>query len=99
LKKKSEFNEEGVQRPLLNSEGDVTLENIEEKVIYPEALTKELRIFLDTVFGMEHLRQSENDSINRSVFHLYGYKIMLYLMKVTLQMTRMDLKAIHSGQN
>ena len=64
-----------------------------------QALVKELRVFLDTVFGMEYLRQSENDRINRNVFHLYGYKIMLYLMKVTLQMTRMDLKAVRDGRS
>ncbi|SOE80081.1 hypothetical protein SAMN05720781_3244 [Fibrobacter sp. UWT3] len=99
LKKKSEFNEEGVQRPLLNREGDVTFEDMGDQVTYPKALVKELRAFLDTVFGMEYLRQSENDRINRNVFHLYGYKIMLYLMKVTLQMTRMDLKAVYGGRN
>lgn len=99
LKKKSEFNEEGVQRPLLNREGDVTFEDMGDQVTYPKALVKELRVFLDTVFGMEYLRQSENDRINRNVFHLYGYKIMLYLMKVTLQMTRMDLKAVYGGRN
>ena len=99
LKKKSEFNEEGVQRPLLNREGDVTFEDMGDQVTYPKALVKELRVFLDTVFGMEYLRQSENDRINRNVFHLYGYKIMLYLMKVTLQMTRMDLKAVRDGRS
>lgn len=99
LKKKSEFNEEGVQRPLLNREGDVTFEDMGDRVFYPKALVKELRVFLDTVFGMEYLRQSENDRINRNVFHLYGYKIMLYLMKVTLQMTRMDLKAVRDGRS
>ncbi len=99
LKKKSEFNEDGVQRPLLNSEGDVTFEDMGDQVIYPKALIKELRVFLDTVFGVEYLRQSRNDHINRNVFHLYGYKIMLYLMKVTLQMTRMNVKAIRAGRN
>lgn len=99
LKKKSEFNEEGVQRPLLNREGDVTFEDKGDQVIYPKALVKELRVFLDTVFGMEYLRKSIIDRVNRNVFHLYGYKIMLYLMKVTLQMTRMDVKAIRAGRN
>lgn len=98
LKKKSEFNEEGVQRPLLNSEGDVTFEDMGDQVTYPKALIKELRVFLDTVFGMEYLRKSRIDRVNRNVFHLYGYKIMLYLMKVTLQMTRLDLKAIRDGR-
>ena len=99
LRKKSKFNEEGVQRPLLNREGDVTFEDMGDQVTYPKPLKKELRIFLDTVFGMEYLRQSRIDSVNRNVFHLYGYKIMLYLMKVTLQMTRMDLKAVYDGRN
>ena len=99
LKKKSEFNEDGVQRPLLNSEGDVTFEDMGDQVTYPKALIKELRVFLDTVFGVEYLRQSRNDHINRNVFHLFGYKIMLYLMKVTLQMTRMNVKAIRAGRN
>ena len=96
LKKKSEFNEEGERMPLLNSEGDVTFEGMGENVDYPDDLVKKLRNFLDTVFGMENLRQSKDDRINRNVFHLYGYKIMLYLMKVTLQMTRLDLKALHA---
>jgi len=96
LKEKSEFNEEGKQRPLLNSEGDVTFEGMGENVVYPDDLVKKLRNFLDTVFGMENLRQSKDDRINRNVFHLYGYKIMLYLMKVTLQMTRLDLRALHA---
>jgi hypothetical protein len=99
LKKESEFNVEGVQRPLLNREGDVTFEDKGDQVIYPKALVKELRVFLDTVFGMEYLRKSIIDRVNRNVFHLYGYKIMLYLMKVTLQMTRMDVKAIRAGRN
>ena len=96
LKKKSEFNEDGKQRPLLNSEGDVTFEGMGENVVYPEDLVKKLRNFLDTVFGMENLRRSKDDLINRNVFHLYGYKIMLYLMKVTLQMTRLDQKALYA---
>ena len=99
LKKKSEFNEEGKRRPLLNRDGDVTFEGMGEKVVYPDDLVEKLRNFLDTVFGMENLRRSKEDCINRNVFHLYGYKIMLYLMKVTLQMTRMDLKAIYVGWN
>lgn len=99
LRKKSEFNEEGVQRPLLNRKGDVTFEDMGDQVTYPEDLIKELRVFLDTVFGMEYLRQSRIDSVNRNVFHLYGYKIMLYLMKVTLQMTRMDVEAVRGGRS
>jgi hypothetical protein len=98
LKKPSEFNESGEQRPLLTAAGDVTFEGKRDEVEYPESLKKELRLFLDTVFGVESLRQSEKDPINRNVFHLYGHKIMLYLMKVTLQMTRLDVRELHKVQ-
>lgn len=97
LKKPSEFNKCGEQRPLLNQYGDVTFEGLKNKVQYSDSLKKELRIFLDTVFGMENLRQSKNDHINRDVFHLYGHKIMLYLMKVTLQMTRLNLDELYKS--
>lgn len=98
LKKHSEFNEYGEQRPLLTAGGDVTFEGKRDKVEYPNSLKRELRLFLDTVFGVESLRQSEKDPINRNVFHLYGHKIMLYLMKVTLQMTRLDVSDLHKVQ-
>ena len=98
LKKHSEFNESGEQRPLLTAGGDVTFEGERDKVEYPNSLKSELRLFLDTVFGVESLRQSEKDPINRNVFHLYGHKIMLYLMKVTLQMTRLDVRDLHKVQ-
>ena len=98
LKKHSEFNESGEQRPLLTAGGDVTFEGESDKVEYPNSLKSELRLFLDTVFGVESLRQSEKDPINRNVFHLYGHKIMLYLMKVTLQMTRLDVRDLHKVQ-
>lgn len=98
LKKHSEFNESGEQRPLLTAGGDVTFEGKRDKVEYPNSLKRELRLFLDTVFGVESLRQSEKDPINRNVFHLYGHKIMLYLMKVTLQMTRLDVRDLHKVQ-
>lgn len=98
LKKPSEFNESGEQRPLLTAAGDVTFEGKRDKVEYPNSLKRELRLFLDTVFGVESLRQSEKDPINRNVFHLYGHKIMLYLMKVTLQMTRLDVRELHKVQ-
>lgn len=98
LKKHSEFNEYGEQRPLLTAGGDVTFEGKRDKVEYPNSLKRELRLFLDTVFGVESLRQSEKDPINRNVFHLYGHKIMLYLMKVTLQMTRLDVRDLHKVQ-
>lgn len=99
LKKRSEFNESGEQRPLLTAAGDVTFEGKRNQVEYPESLKKELRLFLDTVFGVESLRQSEKDPINRNIFHLYGHKIMLYLMKVTLQMTRLDVRELHKVQD
>lgn len=98
LKKHSEFNESGEQRPLLTAGGDVTFEGKRDKVEYRNSLKSELRLFLDTVFGVESLRQSEKDPINRNVFQLYGYKIMLYLMKVTLQMTRLDVRDLHKVQ-
>jgi|GEM_PF-1115186 len=98
LKKHSEFNESGEQRPLLTAGGDVTFEGKRDKVEYPNSLKSELRLFLDTIFGVENLRQSEEDPINRNVFHLYGHKIMLYLMKVTLQMTRLDVRDLHKVQ-
>ena len=98
LKKHSEFNESGEQRPLLTAGGDVTFEGKRDKVEYPNSLKRDLRLFLDTVFGVESLRQSEKDPINRNVFHLYGHKIMLYLMKVTLQMTRLDVRDLHKVQ-
>lgn len=98
LKKHSEFNESGEQRPLLTAGGDVTFEGKRDKVEYPNSLKRELRLFLDTVFGVESLRQSEKDPINRNIFHLYGHKIMLYLMKVTLQMTRLDVRDLHKVQ-
>ena len=98
LKKHSEFNEYGEQRSLLTAGGDVTFEGKRDKVEYPNSLKRELRLFLDTVFGVESLRQSEKDPINRNVFHLYGHKIMLYLMKVTLQLTRLDVRDLHKVQ-
>lgn len=98
LKKHSEFNESGEQRPLLTAGGDVTFEGKRDKVEYPNSLKSELRLFLDTIFGVENLRQSEEDPINRNVFHLYGHKIMLYLMKVTLQMSRLDVRDLHKVQ-
>ena len=97
LKKPTEFYDGSEQRPLLTAVGDVTFEGKRDEVEYSESLKRELRDFLDTVYGMSNLRRSRTDAINRNVFHLYGHKIMLYLTKVTLQMTRLDVQELYDS--
>ena len=97
LKKPTDFYDGSEQRPLLTAVGDVTFEEKRDEVEYSESLKRELRDFLDTVYGMSNLRQSQTDTINRNVFHLYGHKIMLYLTKVTLQMTRLNVQELHDS--
>jgi hypothetical protein len=97
LKKHTEFYDGSEQRPLLTAVGDVTFEGKRDEVEYSESLKRELRDFLDTVYGMSNLRRSRTDAINRNVFHLYGHKIMLYLTKVTLQMTRLDVQELYDS--
>ena len=97
LKKPTDFYDGSEQRPLLTAAGDVTFEEMRDEVEYSESLKRELRDFLDTVYGMSNLRQSEKDAINRNVFHLYGHKIMLYLTKVTLQMTRLNMQELYDS--
>lgn len=97
LKKPTDFYDGSEQRPLLTAKGDVTFEGKRKEVKYSESLKRALRDFLDTVYGMSNLRQSKQDAITRNVFHLYGHKIMLYLTKVTLQMTRLNVQELYDS--
>lgn len=96
-------------KAIINEKGRLGItpdKNLSQTFKYPEEFKKELRVFLNSLFGVEHictLRKKPEGSINLdslsendieetdvSFFDLYGNQIMLYLIKVTLEFAQVQ---------
>lgn len=58
------------------------------EIKYTDKFKEDLRIFLDYIFGITNVYDQANESHGGTLFDIYGYKIFLYLIKVTFAMNQ-----------
>lgn len=58
------------------------------EIKYTDKFKEDLRIFLDYIFGVTNVYDQANGSHGGTLFDIYGYKIFLYLIKVTFAMNQ-----------
>ena len=58
------------------------------EIKYDDRFKEDARIFLDYIFGVTNVYNKTNGSHGGTLFDIYGYKIFLYLIKVTFAMNQ-----------